>query len=383
MIIPESERSESKAPTVRSGVSETSWRDPPSPPPYTATIASSDDHYQRDHPVSSHSNPPSTPRPDLPPRCNYLIERKANASISGTWHVDTALTIPERLLPPITEYDGPWNQDVQKARKLREKEMKRREREGGRTALPMVPEVRPNLMLGSTNGSIKGDVHVVSSDGLTRQVVIVAQGTNGAITLNVHASEQPLRVYATSTNGSVSVRVPMSFEGAVTMATTWGSVKISDAMKAKLTTFSTTSNTTRSFIGDWQSSGFGSTPNHADPNDDPPLPAIDNDPFTSWNGPLIHLSSTNGSVSLSYIEEAAASQPSSFSRAMRGWMSGWFGGGASGSGGGSSGPQNPPYQPSSLSHPSHPGSDAGSGGGWPNDAKSPNGPGSNPVPDLD
>lgn len=136
-------------------------------------------------------NAPPPPRADLPPRCNHLVERKTNGSVSGTWHVDTALVIPEQLLPPITDFDGSWNQDAQKARKEREKELKRRQREGGRRSsgdlfpLPPLVEVRPNLMLGSTNGAINGKVHIVSSDGLMRQAVVVAQGTNGSVSLVV------------------------------------------------------------------------------------------------------------------------------------------------------------------------------------------------------
>ncbi|KAG8688111.1 hypothetical protein FRC08_011615 [Ceratobasidium sp. 394] len=339
-----------------------------SPPPYSATIAS-DDSYQRTHSLGT---PLNTPRPDLPPRCNHLVERKTNYGVSGTWHVDTALIIPERLLPPITEFDGSWNQEVQKARKAREKEMKKRER-GRQPPLPPVPEVRPNLMLTSTNGSIKGDVHIVSSDGLTRQAIVVAQGTNGAINLTVNASpDQPLRVYATSTNGSVTVRVPMSFEGAVMMSTTWGGVKISDAIKSKLMTFSSTSNTTRCFIGDWQAAGFGTTPSPPDPNDDPPLPTTDDassDPFALWSGPLIRIGSTNGSVSLSFVEELAAASAGGFARTMRNFMSGWFGGGGGNDGGNGSSQTLPPP-------PSAPGS-------WPGDVKHPDGKSTIPGGDLD
>lgn len=66
--------------------------------------------------------------------------------------------------------------------------MKKQERESGRRAsvdLPPLVEVRPNLLLGSTNGAIKGTVHVVSSDGVMRPTTIVAQGTNGSINLVV------------------------------------------------------------------------------------------------------------------------------------------------------------------------------------------------------
>lgn len=298
--------------------------------------------------------------------------------MSGTWHVDTALAIPELLLPPITEYDGSWNQDIQKARKLREKEMKRREKDGRRSPLPMVPEIRPNLMLGSTNGSIRGDIHIVSSDGLTRQAVIVVQGTNGTISLNIHAPDHPLRVYATSTNGSVAIRVPMSFEGVITTTTTWGSIKMSDAIKAKLTTFSSTSNTTRGFIGDWSSSLLGLNPQLPSPNDDPPLPNIESDPFISWTGPLIHLGSTNGSLSLSFIEEAVPyadplsfiegmvpSVQNNFSRAVKSWISGLFGGRASAND--ASGPQTHPdsHQATSSSGSTEPRADSS----WPGDVK--------------
>ncbi|KAG9122791.1 hypothetical protein FRC07_000676 [Ceratobasidium sp. 392] len=375
MIILESERSDSKVPTVRSGDSATSWHEPPSPPPYSATIASSDDSYQRLHPIGTSSSPP-----DLPPRCNHLVERKTNQSVSGTWHVDTALIIPDRLLPPITEFDGAWNQDTQKARKAREKEMKKRERSRGtQPPLPPVLEVRPNLMLTSTNGSIKGDVHIVSSDGLTRQTIVVAQGTNGAINLTVNATpDQPLRVYAVSTNGPVTVRIPMSFEGAIMMSTTWGGVKISDGIKAKLMTFSSTSNTTRCFIGDWQAAGFGYTPQSPDPNDDPPLPTVDDatsDPFASWSGPLIRLGSTNGSLSLSFIEESVSASPGGFGRALRNLM-GWFGGGGDGHDGhgGGHGPSQTPSGPPPPS--SAPGS-------WPGDVKHPDGKIATPAEDID
>ena len=136
----------------------------------------------------SNPNMPPAPRSDLPPRCNHLIERKMNSSISGTWHIDTALVIPERLLPHISDFDGSWNEDVQTARKERLKEIRKREREGGQRSsvdLPPLVEVRPNLMISSTNGAVKGNVQVVSSDGVLRPTTIVAQGTNGSVNLVV------------------------------------------------------------------------------------------------------------------------------------------------------------------------------------------------------
>ncbi|KAF8597977.1 hypothetical protein BDV93DRAFT_527042 [Ceratobasidium sp. AG-I] len=355
MIIPGSQKSDSVVPTIRSEDSNVGPNNaPPSPPPYSTTVVSSDNLDGSSNHRPSMSLPPSSsipsgsmpnpnappaPRENLPPRCNHLVERKSNNSISGTWHVDTALAIPERLLPPIADFDGTWNVDAQKARKEREKEMKKREREKGRKSSvglpPLAPlvEVRPNLMLGATNGSVKGDVHVVSSDGAIRPATIVAQATNGSINLAANASpEQPLRIFAGSTNGSVNVRVPPSFEGAIMMTATWGSIKISDGIKPKLTTFSSNPNTSRCFIGDWQAVGFGSTPDPRPASDSgPPVVTLPEtaDPFTSWTGPLIHLTSTS-SVSLSFLgEEEPPTPPSGFWN----FVSGLFGGSGSGSGG--------------------------------------------------
>ncbi|KAG8751653.1 hypothetical protein FRC11_009180 [Ceratobasidium sp. 423] len=134
--------------------------------------------------------------------------------------------------------------------------------------------------------------------------------------------DQLLRVFASSTNGAINVKIPSSFEGALIMSTTWGSVNLSEAIKAKLTTFSSSSNKSRSFVGDWQAQGFGAA---ADPNDDPPLPGPQ-DPFAGWTGPLVDISSTNGSISLSYIEEDTTSaHTNNFTRAIQGFMDGWFG----------------------------------------------------------
>ncbi|KAF8752071.1 hypothetical protein RHS01_07717 [Rhizoctonia solani] len=79
-------------------------------------------------------------------------------------------------------------------------------------------DTRPNLMLSTTNGAISADVHVLSSDGM-------------------HAPpEQPLRIFASTTNGSIDIKIPASFEGALMMSTTWGCVNISEAIKVTPTT---------------------------------------------------------------------------------------------------------------------------------------------------
>ncbi|KAG9124635.1 hypothetical protein FRC07_010845 [Ceratobasidium sp. 392] len=351
MIIPESEHSDSKAPTVRSGDSEA----PGSPPPYAPSLspqteAASDAKPLPSPPLSPYESSSDfgaqVPPGNLPPPCNYLLENNNDHSIKGVWHVDTALAIPEALRAPLEDFDGAWNETDMK---------KRKKDKGKRKSSDPVPAagpdagVRPNLMLRSKNGSITGEVHVVSSDGVVRPGLVVAEGHNGSVTLEVNSyATQPLRIFAISKNGSVRVRIPQSFEGAVVVSTHNGSVNISDSVKSRLTTFSATSGT-RGFIGDWQAAKFGSTPTPAspalslDPASDPPLPTIPADPFTTWTGPLVHVLSHNGSVHLSFVAEGPRPGSRNGGGWFRGFMSGWFGGdgGEGGRRGGRGGPWGP------------------------------------------
>ncbi|CAE6402228.1 hypothetical protein ACGC1H_000209 [Rhizoctonia solani] len=374
MIILDSEKSESSASgSARRHTSYGTVDDPPSPPPYSPTIPCSDDHSQDGShaPLPNSFHSASSTRLNLPPRCNYLIERRSIGSVSGIWRVDTALGIPERLLPPIAEFDGRWNREAQQARKARVQELQRRSgRLSGSTRDQRSPfiDTRPNLMFGATNGAISGDIHVVSSDGLARQAVLVAEGCNSSINLRIHASpDQPLRVFASSANGTVNIKIPSSFEGAVVMSTSRGSVNISTAIKAKLTTFSSNFNKSCSFVGDWQAQGFGSVSNSTNPDDNPPLLGP-RDPFPAWTGSLINVSSTNGAVSLTYIEEdVTAAYADQFKRAMQGLMGTWFGGRQDGRmNDGSPIPVppmfNPPHPP--MFHPPPPGA-------WPSHPRSP------------
>ncbi|KAH7337821.1 hypothetical protein B0J17DRAFT_718593 [Rhizoctonia solani] len=185
-------------------------------------------------------------------------------------------------------------------------------------------EIRPNLMLATSNGATSGDIHVISSDGLLRQTSLVAQGFNGSNTNHIiyyHAApDQLLRVFASTTNGSTDIKIPSSFEGAVMLSTTWGVVNISEVIKAKTTTFSSTSSTLRGFLGDWKDRGFG-----ADLGNERSPPG-QRDPFITWTGLFVEVFSTNGSVSLSHTEEGSISAYiAQFTKAIQGLKGSWFG----------------------------------------------------------
>jgi hypothetical protein len=51
---------------------------------------------------------------------------------------------------------------------------------------------------------------------------------------NTMNGAQPLRVFAISTDGSVRVRIPATFEGAISMTTEDGSVNVSDGVKVSV-----------------------------------------------------------------------------------------------------------------------------------------------------
>ncbi|CAE6476724.1 unnamed protein product [Rhizoctonia solani] len=321
MILDGSDSVSKPATTVRSEGSEA---DPQSPPPYSPSSKFTNSGDLKPLPTPPQSPPASTAGdPDrlpqgLPPPCNHLIQRRTNDSIKGTWHVDPAMPIPDALLAPIEEFDGSWNEVDQKTRKERKKLEKKGKRRS--ESLPTSANaIRPNLMLSSNNGSIDAKVHVISSDGQPRTGLIVAEGRNGSVVLDIKTyTPYPLRIYALSENGSVRVRVPSTFEGAVLVTSKHGSIKISDPIKSRMTTFSGVSDTTRAFIGDWQAAGFGTSGSipPTNPNEDPPLPTTPSDPFLSWSGPLIHIASRNGSVHLSYSEETRNDEEGADSQAL-------------------------------------------------------------------
>lgn len=109
------------------------------------------------------------------------------------------MAIPEVLLAGVEEFDGVWNESDQKARKERKKLEKKGKRRSEDSAVPSaMREIRPNLMLQSKNGSISADVHVVSSDGEVRPALIVVEGHNGSVNLEVVSSSCSLRRFHTN-----------------------------------------------------------------------------------------------------------------------------------------------------------------------------------------
>ncbi|KAG9092713.1 hypothetical protein FS749_015493 [Ceratobasidium sp. UAMH 11750] len=276
---------DSQFPPTNSGSSSSQAMSDASPPPYTASPAIN-----------------SSPAPSLAQRCNYLLEYNERHSVKGTWHVDTALVMPESLLPPLSECNGVWNE-------MDKNSIKRREKDGKKPQTwiyeptPVNQGVRPNLMLRSRIGRVQGEVHVTSGDGVPRMAVIVAESKEDSAKLQVtSAPDQPLRIFAASTESSVLVSIPSTFQGLICMNTNEGRIQISDGVKSRLTTFSTSGGSMRGYLGDTQGLNFGKEPASTSSSQFPFMSA-NQDPFKNWTGPLVNLSSVEGSVHISLAEE--------------------------------------------------------------------------------
>ncbi|KAF8601060.1 hypothetical protein BDV93DRAFT_608300 [Ceratobasidium sp. AG-I] len=295
-------------------------------------------------PSRSLTSPIAEPVPgsSRPRNYNYLIQRNDN-SVRGAWFINTAIDVPEALRPPAPEYSGFWNEMDKKSIKQREKEKKKREGGGwGRKKTidntPPKPlanaGTRPNLMLITKDGSIQADVNVVSGDGVVRMAVVVAESKDGSVKLNVNAApELPLRVFAISMDGSVRVRVPPTFEGALSLTALDGIVHISEGIKARLMAFSVTNKSMRCYVGNWQAANFGvpspfsseSLPSTCASSSSVSHARFPDEVFGSWTGPLAHLYSRDGSVHISYIGEDTSGI---FSKAMRSIKNGIMGTGS-------------------------------------------------------
>lgn len=236
-------------------------------------------------------------------------------------------------MPDMSNFNGIWNEMDKKSVRQREKERKKRQGGGwGRKKIvdttppkPLKNEgVRPNLMLWSKDGGVEAEVHLVSKARDT--AVIVAESHDGSVKLTLNAENpQPIRLFAIASDGSVRIRIPTTFEGAISMETEHGSVKISDGVKARMMTFTSTTKCARGYIGDWRAANFGSptssptlsfTPSPQTPHSEP------RDPFKNWAGPIAYLNSKDGSVSIAYYGEDTSTM---FSKVMKSIKDGLLG----------------------------------------------------------
>ncbi|KAH8115110.1 hypothetical protein DFH11DRAFT_146740 [Phellopilus nigrolimitatus] len=245
-----------------------------------AEVSSGPEHPPPYAPSSSETSPAETsasgarPLPQTPnlPASNFSLIKRDNESIKGTYVVDPGLRIPDELVPSALDFDG----------------------EDG----------RKNLQLESKNGSISTVVWLVDSDSgeeQKRRALIDVKSQSGSISVKMNAiTPRQYALSAYSRSGSVSVALPSSFVGPVTMFTVHGSVSLSNSVTSRLITFSEIDGKGSCFIGDIKAANYTG--------------------IEGWTGSTLDIGSQSGRLKLSFVDEEQSTEGSGFfSRLFRGF----------------------------------------------------------------
>lgn len=105
----------------------------------------------------------------------------------------------------------------------------------------------------------------------------------------LHRISQRINLKASANYNTVSVAIPLDFEGAVTAINSYGKIKFSKAIEARLIHYSKARGTAKSLIAPLLPSG-------SDGVDDKPA-------SSTWDGDEIVLRSGDGPVELSFVDE--------------------------------------------------------------------------------
>jgi len=205
--------------------------------------------------------------PPAPPNTkpsNFIRILQPNSKIKGSWTIDPALRIPTAFLPPLAPNE--------------------------------TEATRQNLNLESRNGTVDADVYIIPTREAdqkpsNQRVTMHTSSTNGSVTTMVHdmiasgpeKTRLPLLISTGSTNGRVSVYLPRSFHGFVSVELRNGSLRYSRDVQELLTPLSEVNRTQRAFIG------------HFDPSE------LEND--TEWTGDELIVRANNGNVRVSFDDE--------------------------------------------------------------------------------
>lgn len=231
---------------------------------------------------------------------NFLAITRTYDSLKGRYIIDTALDIPESLLPDLGDPEDPKDE----------------ERLGAGE--------RPNLTLRGQHASMAADVWIVNSkgeengEGEMKRAFVEVTNAHGSVKLQV-VSHRPL-AYLTITNqrirtsylqaadpvatpfallvttdtGSITLYIPRTYTGALTIRKSYGSVKLSPALEARVQTFSDIKGKRVCFVGDFRQAGFG----QGGAADKPKQEGI-----AEWRGNAIDVGSVHGSIRVSYVDD--------------------------------------------------------------------------------
>jgi hypothetical protein len=244
--------SDNEVPDAKTIGIQASEAEPLDPPPIY--IASSD-------PLVTST--PSVPSPSLlkSRSINYISLDRADNAIKGHFIIDPSMVIPRSLLPPLA---GEAEED------------------------------RKNLRMNTANGSIDVDVTLIGGtkslgfDDVrrNRRTTLDINSDNGPVNVRLRTSGTPIPFHlnTTSRNGSITIRLPRTFTGLVTIYAKNGCVTFSDEVSGHMTMCNEDKHTQRRFVGD--------------------LSAF-NDDDGDWKGDELNVEAQNGNVKVYFVDEVA------------------------------------------------------------------------------
>lgn len=153
---------------------------------------------------------------------------------------------------------------------------------------PVAEGERKNLYLHTQDGSVDVDVWLVghkdrSSKGSGKRTLLHVSSNDGSITTKVQAIDaiDPFSLNVFTKDGKITVLLPRSFHGPITMTSGDGSCTLSDDMLKTSTYLGVADRTTRYFVGQYSPSSMQQV----------------------WEGDEVKVETRDGNIRLRYVDE--------------------------------------------------------------------------------
>lgn len=104
----------------------------------------------------------------------------------------------------------------------------------------------------------------------------------------------PFALLVTTNTGSITLYIPRTYTGALTMRQGFGFAKLSPALESRVHTFSDIEGNCVCFVGDFRQAGFGQGGGAGDRRQEG---------AGGWRGNAIELVSVHGSIRVSYVDD--------------------------------------------------------------------------------
>ncbi|KAG8855835.1 hypothetical protein FRB96_006657 [Tulasnella sp. 330] len=182
-------------------------------------------------------------------RVNYIYINEKNRNVNGSWAIDPKVRLPGQLLPELPS-----------------------------------GEERVNLRINNANGSVSGELSLISDSDAPTQSSLHMRSQNGHVWVKI--ASRPNQRFCLNTHaesGNVIVYIPSDFEGPLTFTHMNSSLELSDEIKKRTKHITQSDTNGKAFIGNWDESRFS-----------------DKD---AWNGDELSVSSKSGNIRVRFTDE--------------------------------------------------------------------------------